>query len=57
MYLFVDRSAKELQRTRLKVWLRVSDKIWHFRNEMWTGAEMCPEIVSGIVIGGSPESY
>ena len=31
--------------------------IYHFRNEKGTGAEMPPEIVSGIVTGDSPVSY
>ena len=55
MYLFVDKSAKEFQRTLLKVWLSVSDKIRHFRNENGTGAEMFPAI--GIVTSDVPVSY
>ena len=57
MYLSADKSAKEFQRTLLKVWLSVSDKIRHFRNEKGTGAEMRPAIVSGIVISDVPVSY
>ena len=53
MYLFVDKSAKEFQRTLLKVWLSVSDKIRHLRN----GAEMCTVIASGIVTSDVPVSY
>ena len=51
MYLSVDKSAKEFQRTLLKVWLS------HFRNEKGTGAEMRPAIVSGIVTSHVPVSY
>ena len=57
MYLSVDKSAKEFQRTLLKVWLSVSDKIGHFRNEKGTGAEMCSPIASGIVTSDVPVSY
>ena len=57
MYLFVDKSAREFQRTRLKVWLSVSDKIRHCRSEKGTGAEMCPASVSGIVTSDVPVSY
>ena len=57
MYLSVDKSAKEFQRTLLKVWLSVSDKIGHFRNEKGTGAEMCSPITAGIVTSDVPVSY
>ena len=53
MYLFVDKTAKEFQRTLLKVWLSVSDKIRHLRN----GAEMCPAIASGIITSDVTVSY